>query len=140
MVITLKLTGSTDVVLVHGEGNPSDAYAQGPLGDQLAFESQQSVSLMPLIQATFPLVILGKNINSQLKFGAIRCFTSRGAAQRWASMHVQALAGFDTLVITNDETSNPATTTLTGGIEACVPSVLGVSVTIEYSFKFGKVV
>jgi len=133
----IKLTvGASELVIVHGSGSPSDTYAQGPMGSELNFDSSVAVNSIPLIRSDFPLITNGKNVGSVFQVTAMRVFSTKGGAQVWGAKHAKDLLIYDTLVITNDDAS---TTTLTGAIESCRPIVLGVAVTINYSFRYGRV-
>lgn len=122
------------VVLVHGPASASPTYAQGPIGEDTTFQSQQSVQVYPVIRSTFAKVFYRSNLTSTYPFKALREFASLEDALFFAAQHsidVQAkpkleLLGEDKKIV------------LHGGISNCQCKRKGITVEIEYSFTYGK--
>jgi len=135
MTITLKnAAGTSTVTLVHGAAKPAADYAQGPLGNEAAFECTLTVQVSPAIRAEYANVITRGNRVGSFPFGAIREFSSAALACAFAAQHVIDMHGKSVL-----ELGAPSLTKLTGGITRCSPRVRGVCVQVDYTFTYGKV-
>lgn len=136
--MTATLTDSaagSPLVLIHGPAKASASYAQGNIGESLAFASAQAVSVRPLIRADFPLVAPRGNHAGTLAFAAVREFSTVEAAALWAAAHTVAVCG---LVRLRLNWGGPSTVVLWGGMASCQPACRGVAVTTSYVWQFGK--
>lgn len=134
----IKLTdsaGGSVQTLVHGIGQATDTYAQGPTGSGLTFDSLQEVQVTPLTRSEFAQVLPRSNHRATLPFGAMRCFTNAAAARSFAAGHVLNTQGLTRLKITD----GAETITLHGALNTCRPVAVGVTVLINYEFTYGKV-
>lgn len=135
--MTFTLTdssGGSPLILVHGPARATDVYAQGPIGES-SYDAQQQVDVWPQTRADYVLVIPRKNHQASKPFGALRQFTSAGAAESFAAQHPLAVQGLTRLVFVN----GALTLKLHGGMTTCRCTVNNVAVKIEYAFTYGRV-
>lgn len=136
--MTINLTdsaGGNAVTLVHGPGQATGAYAQGPLGPGLSFASNQQVQITPLTRSPFAQVLPRTNHQASLPFGALRSFASLSAARMFAAVHALDTQGLTRLKIVDGADM----ITLHGALSTCSAVVNGVAVSIQYEFTYGKV-
>lgn len=137
MIVTLKDSAAvkTDLVLIHGPGDPSSSYAQGPIGSDEVFESSANIQVVPIIRAVAARVRSRGNRSATFPFGALRLFGSHEAARAWAASHAAALDGYNRLVIADGS----STVTLSGAVSPVRCIVRGITVEIQYTFVYGAV-
>ena len=135
----IKLTdsaGTSPVTLVHGIGQASDVYAQGPIGSGPVFGSTQQVQVTPLTRSDFAQVLPRSNHQGSYSFGALRSFSTLAAARIFGATHVLDTQALTRLVI-QDTGANDIK--LHGALSRCDATVKGVAVMISYEFTYGKV-
>ncbi len=136
MTVTLTdSAGGSQLVLVHGPGRASDAYAQGPLGDTKTFDAAQQVDVWPQTRSDWALVLPRKNHQAAFPFAALREFATSDDACVWAARHALDVQGLTRLVLVG----SAKTLRLHGGVTICKPTVRNIAVTIEYAFTYGRV-
>jgi len=136
--MVIKLTDSSDanaVTVVHGPGQASAAYAQGPTGPGLAFGSSQAVQITPLTRSLYTQVLPRSNHQAVVSFGALLSFGSLSAARMFAADHALDVQGLTRLQITDGSD----TIKLQGAMTRCTPLISGIAVRTNYEFTYGKV-
>jgi len=137
-IMIIKLTDSADgsqITVVHGSGQASGTYAQGPTGPGLTFSSNQQVQITPLTRSLYAQVLPRTNHQAAFPFGALWSFTTLSAARMFAADHALDVQGLTRLKITD----GTDIIKLHGALSRCDAAVKGVSVSVQYEFTYGKV-